>query len=304
MKTRTLTALLLLVLTLAACNKSTDASLADDSPSSATNSSKLSGTLWKAKLGKEESEKGKSKDGMEKLADGMGDAMMSMMSMELEFPTESTFKMSMMGVPIEGEVKRSGRTLTLTPEKIMGLTKEEAAKLGNKPTDDRPMVLELTADGKSLKMKPESKDAGEVVFERSAKSSNSEKLLVPSASMTDVEKSLIGSWTGTYEAPKLTGKESDSDKQQIKAMEMMSGKIKLDLNADSSFSLVMGMEIKGKWKVENEKIALRPTAIAGMNVPEDDKSNSKPNYVTISKDRKVLTMIGENDAMGKVTFKK
>ena len=94
-------------------------------------------------------------DPMAKMAEGM----MGLFTFDLELKAESKFTMTVMMMPIDGEWTLSGKTITLTPKTVMGLTpeelKKENAKKGSTMAKDdsmeKPIRLEVQADGKSLK---------------------------------------------------------------------------------------------------------------------------------------------------------
>jgi hypothetical protein len=90
----------------------------------------------------------------------MGEAMMSMMAMDLELKADKKFTLMVFIIPISGDWSLSGNVVTLQPTTVMGLTPEEFAKQqakeGEKPTGDpndvkKPMRLEVQPDGKSMK---------------------------------------------------------------------------------------------------------------------------------------------------------
>lgn len=86
----------------------------------------------------------------------MGEAMMGMMSFDLELKEQNKFTLTMLIIPIEGDWTVSGKTITLTPKTVMGLTPEEFAKQNSKDggttskTDqmEKPIRLEVQSDGK------------------------------------------------------------------------------------------------------------------------------------------------------------
>lgn len=94
---------------------------------------------------------------MAKMAEGM----MGLFSFDLELKAENKFTMTVMMMPIGGDWSLSGKTITLTPKTVMGLTPEEFEKQNAKKggtsttakegTLDKPIRLEVQEDGKSLK---------------------------------------------------------------------------------------------------------------------------------------------------------
>jgi len=88
---------------------------------------------------------------------GVGDAFAGMMSnmMSLELKADHSFVMTVI-VSIEGNWALSGDTVTLTPTKMMGKTLDELKKSSNgsfkfnSNSDDKPITLTLSSDGKTL----------------------------------------------------------------------------------------------------------------------------------------------------------
>ncbi len=89
----------------------------------------------------------------------LGEAMIGMMSFDLELKEANQFTLMLMIIPIEGDWSLSGKTITLTPKTVMGLSPEEFEKQNNKGGStmsksgrmDKPIRLEVQPDGKSLK---------------------------------------------------------------------------------------------------------------------------------------------------------
>ena len=123
---------------------------------------------WKARMDvpKDNADKNNPAAG---LAQAMGSAMGSMMSLELK--ADKSFSMMMVFIPLEGKWSVSGDTLKLDVEKAMGMTKDQfksmgSAQGGDTKNLDKPMMLKISSDGKRLttvKAKPEEQ---EMVFER------------------------------------------------------------------------------------------------------------------------------------------
>ena len=91
---------------------------------------------------------GSKDDPAAKMAEGLAE----MFSPELEITADNKFTLSVMGMPISGSVNQSGTDITLTPEKVMGMTPEEAKKLnasspGSPEPDMKPMKGTVAKDG-------------------------------------------------------------------------------------------------------------------------------------------------------------
>lgn len=97
-------------------------------------------------------------------AAAMAQAFGSMMSMEIEFLKDKTFKMMAMIVPVEGTWTVSGNKITATPTKVMGMSVDDAKKMATEQaqkngqslsvSDDinKPIDIEISPDGKTLTM--------------------------------------------------------------------------------------------------------------------------------------------------------
>ncbi|GIV02860.1 MAG: hypothetical protein KatS3mg015_1690 [Fimbriimonadales bacterium] len=143
------------------------ASLTKDAPTQATAKQATHSTLvgrWKGEIVFPKSSK--KKNPQDEMAEAMAKAFLS--DLWIEFSADGTFKMNMM-FPIEGRFEHKGNEVHLTPEKMMGMDLEEFAKMGGEGTkvevNEKPMVLEVSKDGATLRAKGE-KDDGELVFRR------------------------------------------------------------------------------------------------------------------------------------------
>ncbi len=201
----------------------------------------------------------------------LGEAFASMMlgSLSLEFKTEDTFSLSLMGIPVEGKVKRDGNKLTLTPETAMGMTVEEAKKQNPMAKTD-PMEAEISADGKeiTLKDKDSKPSEGVMVFKRRE---DSAKKSGPST-VSDAEKALVGSYGAELHGAKPEGL-SEKDAGELKMAEAMLKGASLELFADNTFHLNFMFEMEGKWHVKDGVCNLKMEKMLGM--PEGGKSTSK-----------------------------
>ncbi|MBI1756233.1 MAG: hypothetical protein HYR64_03900 [Fimbriimonas ginsengisoli] len=75
-------------------------------------------------------------------------------TISLEFKADKTFEMNM-GMPMEGTWSVDAKQVTLVATKVGGMSieeaKKQAEKMGAKAEDaDKPLILELSADGQEL----------------------------------------------------------------------------------------------------------------------------------------------------------
>ena len=105
----------------------------------------------------------------EEFAKAMAGAFAEMMTMELDIAKDGSFKMTMMGMPMEGNWKQNGSVLSLVPEKFLGMSAEEfGKKQGSATPESEPLELKISADGKSMVARdPNGNDPQEIVFKRS-----------------------------------------------------------------------------------------------------------------------------------------
>lgn len=92
----------------------------------------------------------------------MANAMASMFAsaINLELKSDKTFTLNLF-ISIEGTWSMAGNTVTLTPKAAAGM---DSAKM----SDQKPIELELSGDGKTLTAKPDdsSKDQGSLTFKK------------------------------------------------------------------------------------------------------------------------------------------
>lgn len=104
-------------------------------------------------------------DVVSKMGEGLADAMISSMTMEIK--EDKTFSMSVMGFPMKGTWTLSGTTLTLTMEEAMGVgVKETEAKEGKGKSANEPVLLSVSSDGKTLTPTEKKKGEPDIVFVR------------------------------------------------------------------------------------------------------------------------------------------
>ena len=129
---------------------------------------------WKGKmdLSKEMAKDKNKNDPNAQMGAAMANAFASMMNFSLELKADNTFNMTMVMFPVEGKYSVSGDTVTLTPEKIAGMTMEQAKAMqkdkGGAGSMDanKPMKLKISPDGKTLTAEPDKPGQGQMVFER------------------------------------------------------------------------------------------------------------------------------------------
>ena len=140
---------------------------------------------WEAKLDmKAEMEKERAKriaedpnydPAADQMAEAFAAGMAEMMSFALNIKEDKTFSMTMMFFPVEGKWEQKGEQLWLHPETVMGMSKEELAKMGGENgqanmNNDEPLVLKITDGGKALVAVDPKGEFGseELVFRRKA----------------------------------------------------------------------------------------------------------------------------------------
>jgi hypothetical protein len=192
---------------------------------------------------------------------GMAKAMVSMLAgnLKLEFRPGDRFVLTMM-VPVEGTVTRTGNKLVLKPEKVMGMTPEEAAKMSNKgpmPMDMKePLNAEVSEDGKTIRVLPgKGQSEGAMVFHRY------EKKAVKSTVTAEEEK-----FVGEYRAEVIPPKDQSSPEKQKAAqmLEHMKDAFSLELRADNTYTMNMIMALEGKWQLAGGKVKLSMEDLGGM----------------------------------------
>lgn len=228
------------------------------------------------------------------MAKGMGDMFAAMISLEIE--KDRKFTMSFMMFPIEGSYTREGDLLTLTPEKVMGMTPEEFKKMQEaqgKPTTSsedatKPMKLHVSKGGEELIMDPEpgKEKEGAMVFKRGKAPSKEEgSKNVASTVSTDIEKSLVGTFKADLrvDESKLTEKE----KSELPMAKAMLGSAKVELLADKTFMMTMMFKLKGIWSVEGNMLKLDIKEMVGMPGGKSSSEN-EPMMLEIQEGGKVL----------------
>lgn len=101
----------------------------------------------------------------DEFAEAMAKALLS--DLWIEFNEDGTFKMNMM-VPIEGKYQARRDLVHLVPESIMGMSKDDIKKMNENSAkaslNDEPLILEISKDRNTLRVKDENGGQGELVF--------------------------------------------------------------------------------------------------------------------------------------------
>jgi hypothetical protein len=221
---------------------------------------------------------------------------------ELEFPSEDRFSITMMGMPMEGNVKRSGNDITLTPDRIMGMSIEEFKKQqGNGTTSDEPLKLTMSADGKSMLAKPAKATETPMTFNRAP----ADKPIVSTLTSDDAKK-LVGKWKGEIALPPAEGKMSDDEKAHRKMVEEMNKGISVELREDESFVMSVGVKVEGTWKLADGKLTLSAGKIGGMKLTPEDMKNpeNKPLVGEVAPDGGTIVIKNPDPKQGVLTLKK
>lgn len=238
-----------------------------DGAAAATGTASLAGK-WKGEIKMPET---KSEDPMAKMGEAM--AQMLLGNLTLEFMEGDKFKLTMMGMPIEGSVKRTGNDLLMTPESAMGMPIEEARK-ANPQLKDEPLKGTVSADNSEIiltgdKDKPTD---GQMVFKR-AKDEPEEPV---KSTVSAAEKSFVGKYEAKMEGSAPAG-QTDEEKNEWKMAEMMVKSASLDLRADNTFRMTMMFDLEGTWKAGEGGLVLKMTKALGMDggKPSPDNEDLK-----------------------------
>ncbi len=158
-------------------------------------------------------------------------------------------------IPIEGKVTIEGRNFTLTPETVMGLTRDEQTKLA-KPgkvfggnNSNKPVTGTLSEDGKTLTLDYYGKS------KLTLKPYTVAQKKTGPDSVTEAERKLVGEYIEKIDLTKA----KPTEREQLKRVsEMpMATKSKLKLLVDNSFELTIGFLIEGRWTVQEDKVILQ-----------------------------------------------
>lgn len=248
---------------------------------------------WKGEL---KMPKAAANDPTAKMAEAMGQMFMSGISLEIR--EDDTFKMTMMGMPFEGRVAKTGRKLILRPQKMLGLTVQEAKKLSGKNgssfTSD-PMKAELSADGKTITLLS-GMGAGKestIVFTRKPPEKKR------SSSVRLAEAPLVGSYKGS------SGTSPTGSKQAMQ-MRAMEAALSLQLRQDNTFILTMLVEIEGVWSSDGRNVTLMPKTVMGMdaNSPNAKGNMKDPIRGIVSNGVIRFSSPNPNSKEGKLVFKR
>lgn len=229
---------------------------------------------WKGDLKMPETSKD---DPMAKMGEAM--AQMFLGNLTLEFLEGGKFKLTMMGMPVEGSVSRKGNEIELKPEMVLGMTVEEARKMNaeNKGAEimknDEPMLGTISADGTEIKLKGKSdKSGGEMVFKRA----KDEPEKPVKTTVSSAEQGFVGHWGAEMEGT-APASMSDKEKQEWKMAEMMVKTAALELRADNTFKMTLMFDFEGTWKMDSGNLVLKMTKAMGMDggTPSADNEDLK-----------------------------
>lgn len=233
-----------------------------------------------------------------------GKAMTGMMQMmfsgsKLEIQSGGRFKITMMGMPVEGPYVLDGKKITLTPDKVMGMTVEEAKKLNpNNTMDTKPMTGSVSEDFKTITLDSEKPGEPGVNFVKAP--AEQPEAPVKETVSTD-EKSLIGEYSGEMELPEP---KTDKEKQDAMMAKAMSGSLSLKLKADNTFTMNVMFELEGTWSLQSGAVVLNPTKVLGMDTKDTDSKKPQPLRGVVGEDGKTLTVTNPDQPGSKLIFTK
>lgn len=234
---------------------------------------------WKGKL---EAPKDGAEGPMAQMAVGM--AKMFLGSLSLELRPDHTFSLNVF-VPIEGTYRLEGRSITLTPKTVAGLTEAEAKEMGKaegKPAKPlKPLKGTIAANGASISLEADDEQGGNLLFERA----KPEPPVVSKVSAD--EKPLVGRWRGSVDVQIPASATDEERKKAAVAARMLHESLELTLRADRRFTLRMMMELEGHWRVSKGQVVLNVDGLAGMG--KADSSSSEPVELTIGEGGALLS---------------
>lgn len=256
---------------------------------------------WKGEMPKPPA--AKKGEGMEEFASAMTGLMMGMMgTMKLTILGNNAYRLVYMGIPFDGHYTQTENKALFTPEKAMGLTKEELEKQKkNKPEENnnmeemmQPTDAIIGAGGKTITFLDKEKKEG-IIFKRVLPES-SRKLTAKGN-----ERPFVGLWKGVLTPPKGKTKAPGSPEEAAMA-KMMAENFEMELHQDNTFDMTMMIDLKGKWSRKKGTLVLTVTEFMGM--PDDGKgSKNKPLVLNISPDK--ASLLATNPETGeKMTFKR
>ena len=219
---------------------------------------------WKGEIQMPEASKD---DPMAKLGQAMGQMMLG--NLTLEFLPGDKFRLTMMGMPIEGSYTRDGNELAMKAESAMGMSAAELKKQDPKFNSDM-LKATVSEDGTKITVRSENARAseGEMVFNRYTEEAKKET----ASTVSNAEKNLVGSYSCELKADRPE-KMTPQEESEWKMGEALMKSASLDLHADNTFKIVLMLEMTGTWKVEGDEVKLHMTGMAGM--PDDGKSGDK-----------------------------
>lgn len=275
---------------LAGCGVGSTTVISKEKPENAAASSTLSGR-WKGSIELPKKENDPANEMARGMAEMLGD------TLSLEFPAEGKFRLSMMGMPVEGALTLDGDKVNLNPELIGGLPPEEAAKQnassGTAADIERfkkPMKGTLSADKKTITLEGDKPDDGKLVF----------TYVEPRKPGPDSVSADEKSWVGLYK-PDLSrldeSKLSEEDRKQLPMMKSVLGASTITLSADNVAEIVLVMDMKGTWKLKDGNVVIE----FPKETTENGSSQAEPMTLVPQKDGKSLELVNSGGGPS-VTF--
>lgn len=227
----------------------------------------------------------------------MAEAMVSMMMPSLDVQG-NRFTMTMMGMPMSGDLRRRGDDLTFTVTEFMGLPAEEFKQLKTdsaKSDLDKPMKGKIVKGGKQILIEDAEDKSQVMVFERAERTNDSESAGVRSVSAR--EEQVVGSWGADPRDTNLAGQGvTDAERKMIRSM---LERMRLDLRHDNTFTLDMGIQLKGTWSRAKDELRLQTTGIVGMDMPEGKLSGDD---IVVKVEDGRLRILSDKDGTPEVTL--
>jgi hypothetical protein len=192
----------------------------------------------------------------------MGEAFAKMLlgNPTLELEPGNRFKLTMMGIPIEGTYVQRGHDLELTAETAMGMTVEEVKKTDPKFAQEK-LIGTISEDGVTITLvdKDAKPEEGKFVFTRATDEPEKQT----ASSVSGREKDLVGSYRAEL-SQEMPANLSPEKQQEWQFGEAMLKTAELTLRADNSFKLNLMLEMEGKWKLEGNLVKLQMTSAMGF----------------------------------------
>jgi hypothetical protein len=213
-------------------------------------------------------------------------------NLSLEFTSGDHFKLTMMGMPLEGKVARKGLNLTLTPETAMGMPIEEVKKTNPNFKEGDKLEATIAEDGSSITVKSK-----QLVFTRFKEEPKKE---VASTVSSD-EGSLVGHYGAQREGQKPANM-TPKDEKDWKMAEAMLKSSSLELNKDNTFKMNLVFNLEGQWHVQSGKLTLHMTGMAGIK--GDDKGSKDDMNFSVESGGRLVGEKSDGPGRSKLVFVK